>query len=271
MSKTPAPVGRMEKWHSLLLLAICAGVVAAWGKGEMEASLFGRQVAPQEILSACSGATMLFPRPTANPTTPASNDPLAGWISMYHARTGAAIESTLLEMKSPDCSIDRSVTVPAAVGALAYRLPPWAKGNKVVALADTPAVLLEHLRVYECTLREWDTFLPTQMSLILAPNAGIPAPLQALGQTFFLINQATEKYLKDHWTIALELATAQTTLHRALVVLTGSTRFAPLTQNLTCLQQASVDLRNVLGLAADASACMPRAWDARDPLRNLAQ
>jgi hypothetical protein len=39
---------------------------------------------------------------------------------------------------------------------------------------------------------------------------------------------------------------------------------------IQCLQEASVDILNNLNLATQASACLPRVWDAKTSLRTLA-
>jgi len=65
-----------------------------------------------------------------------------------------------------------------------------------------------------------------------------------------------------------ELRTARPTLDRLLLFLGHLNRFRPVAVALQCLQRASLDLRNSLGLASSALSCSERARDVRTSLRD---
>jgi hypothetical protein len=143
---------------------------------------------------------------------------------------------------------------------LAASLPPWQKKKSFDALIETdmPAVLLEYQRLYECALNERLSFLlPTVVSDMKSSDGSVNvAPLK---------NSLDDEQAN----IQQELALTRPVLHRVLGFVGASNRLSPLVNNLECLERASLDIRNALGLAADASACLPRAWDARGSLRDF--
>ncbi len=66
------------------------------------------------------------------------------------------------------------------------------------------------------------------------------------------------------------MATARPTLERTLSIIGGLDRLNLLKLDIECLRRASLDLRNTLGLVAEAASCMPRSWDVRGSLRDMA-
>jgi len=152
---------------------------------------------------------------------------------------------------------------------MAEMLPPWQDSDDLDKLDrnDIGIVLLEFLRVYECALVEHSFFLPIDIAqehfdeLALAPDPSVIADL--------LFGDLVSEIAFHSDIISKEIATARPTLERALAIVSSLTRLGPLSAELECLQRASLDLRNGMGLAADASVCLPKGWDAKDPLRDL--
>ena len=120
---------------------------------------------------------------------------------------------------------------------------------------DFPVVLQELLRVYECSLLERQAFLPT---LILQEHGG-------MNHWEFLDQQAEENQA-----INSDLRIARPALERTLQIVGGYDLLRPLALDIECIKRTSLDLRNVLGLAAEVSTCLPRSWDGHDSLRDLA-
>ena len=66
-----------------------------------------------------------------------------------------------------------------------------------------------------------------------------------------------------------EVALARPTLHRTLSLIGGIDRLRPVDSSFECLQRASLDIRNILGLTAEVTSCLPRILDTRGSLRDL--
>ena len=130
---------------------------------------------------------------------------------------------------------------------------------------DIGTVLLEYLRMYECALVERTLFLPThtldQVSKREALLSGNILP--TLEHMIVAVIVWT-----DRETIIEELLIARRAINRTVTMLSGYNRFNVLNMELQCLQQASLDMRNGLALAADSASCLPRIWNAKDPLRD---
>jgi len=130
---------------------------------------------------------------------------------------------------------------------------------------DIGTVLLEYLRMYECALVERTLFLPnhtidqeTKREEFISGNI-----LPALQRMLVAVMAWT-----DRETIIEELLIARRSINRTVTMLSGYNRFNILNMELQCLQQASLDMRNGLALAADSASCLPRIWNAKDPLRD---
>ncbi|TSC58595.1 MAG: hypothetical protein Greene041619_469 [Candidatus Peregrinibacteria bacterium Greene0416_19] len=182
---------------------------------------------------------------------------LEQWVLTYHNDL-RRIVSAHLRPQSPICT--GNVTSPPSqdLRTLAAKLKPWKTPAAMQALTeqDMGAVLLEYLREYECAMREARDFLPAD----IATAFGSLTPLTGAGLAGEGIRRAS--------IIQQELSIPRAALHRTLLFLAGTERLQPLSMNLACLERASLDIRNVLGLAAETSACLPRIWDARGSLRN---
>lgn len=189
--------------------------------------------------------------------------PLEEWPKRYHDGVRDVVDAHIESIGSVatmelQCTDSGSV-VPAsqALRMLASEIPAWQSAARMAQLSeqDAPAVLLEFLRVYECSLNEHRHHLPFSM------NNAIEG-LMSWGDLRFAQDPKEEL-------IAHELSLSRTALDRTLGVIAGYDRLRPLATDLECVKRASLDLRNVLGLAAEASACLPRAWDPHTSLRDL--
>lgn len=194
------------------------------------------------------------------------------WAQAYHERVDGIIEEYLKPPEKIDCL--NPVILPlnpvSALSSLASELPPWQNPAELANLDrnDYGIVLLEYLRLYECAMADHNLFLPMDVIRERFEDDAGGGPL-ATYINGFVFESLLKEMKRRQRIIVEEVATARPTLERALLIVTGFTRLSPIDAELECLQRASLDLRNGLGLAADASVCLPKAWDVKDPLRDL--
>lgn len=185
-------------------------------------------------------------------------------VEAYHGAVTTVIDAHVNELENIaarplQCTAGdyRTLLKPSkALADLALTLPEWGPDRALeLSEADMASVLLEHLRVYECSLYQRREFL-----------AGVIAR-ETSGQltTSDLLREET----RQRSLINRELETARPALERTLAFLGGIDRLRPLAAELECLKRASLDLRNVTGLTAEAVSCMPKIWDARGSLRDI--
>lgn len=196
------------------------------------------------------------------------------WPDAYHKKVSKVIEAHIKTLQSINteqltCTSDdySGLTKPTpALRELAESLPPWKDEEALNKLseADIGTVLLEYLRIYECSLNERrNNVLALRVQKESASEGSSTGLLTDRGEI------DTEKELQEN-IIERELLIAKPTLERTLTVIGGQDRLRPLSVTIECLKRASLDMRNVLGLNAQVAACMPRARDARGSLRDLA-
>lgn len=186
------------------------------------------------------------------------------WPQTYHGTVSGVIDAHLEKLRNPStaditCTADDYPSMIRANGALqslASRLAPWK--SKSPSELELGPVLLEYLRTYECALQEKRYFLPTSQQ----SSSSSSGPQIGYGR---FVNEEQD----DASVISRELATARPLLERTLSIVGGMDRLQPLSLDIECIRRASLDLRNTLGLTAEAAACMPRAWDVRGSLRDL--
>jgi len=230
----------------LLLLALLAGC----------SSVPGFQWAGGERLAPC---TMVG--------GPFEKIELKKWPETYHGTVSKVIEAHLKQLGDASsaeisCTASDYPSMMKASGelrSLASSLPPW-KGRSVSELEIGP-VLLEYLRVYECSLQDKRYYLalsPLQQSSSTSSRA--PGPT---------LGEYNEQISEEEALINRESVSARPILERTLTIVGGLDRLRPMALDIECLTRSSLDLRNTLGLTAEAAACMPRIWDTRGSLRDL--
>lgn len=190
------------------------------------------------------------------------------WAKTYHDQVSKTVEAHLR-------GIRRITTLPLQCTSETFTaqiLPSpdlqetadmFPMGKRLVAQkklgeGDMATVLLEFLRVYECSLKEREQYLFTKI------------PLEEVGPEGVMdIGDLLTKEQEQRQLIARELAVSRPALEQTLSLLGGFDRLQPLSLDIECIKRTSLDLRNVLGLAADASSCLPKAWDTHQSLLNL--
>ena len=205
--------------------------------------------------------------------------PYAEWATRYHKNVERILEDFLGKTPNDHLALRQWRTGPASctqqaedpaspvVGQIAATLEPWSTGGGPFTQADTVPVLLEYLRVYECSLVERSMSLPVEIWREETDRRGLlPGGLDA--NPFFFMT-FWETWGKQSQDIRRELAISRPTLQRVLEFMGTIHMTRMFEQDAECIQRASLDIRNAIALSADAAACLPRIWNAKDPLRDL--
>ena len=221
------------------------------------------------LLPLLAGCAMQDILSVADPLPPctAQDTPFAGLTpdesaETYHETVNDIIEDHLrglrtLSTASLQCAADgyrQLLPARESLIDLASALPPWKNPDRLESLsqADIGSVLLEFLRTYECALHERSEFLPT---FIIGTKAIMRGEYEALSNA-------------ERATIQRELLIARPALDRTLTLIGGLDRLQPLAADIECLKRTSLDLRNIVGLLAEATSCLARIEDARGSLRD---
>lgn len=224
-----------------------------------------------EPLPPCTTAGSLFENLPFAQWTDVYQAPIYLWADEYHRRVAEVIDAHVeralrgefpLSCTAPDY---RQAMLPTAqLQSLAATIPAWQDdiAHGTLSEADFGPVLTEFLRIYECGLQEHNREeLATSRIFAEWQEAGF----FGRGTEYDLLEEFIRR---DFWT-AEELLVARPALERALAVIGSLDLLQPFVAELTCIERASLDLRNILGLASDAAACMSRALDARASLRDF--
>lgn len=201
------------------------------------------------------------------------------WASMYHGNINRIVEDFIGRPAKDTLALRQSSSGPAICSggeryepaapfltSIAMRLEPWAAGNIHLIQSDTPLVLLEYLRIYECSLAERSISLPVEIWREESERRSfLPG---GLGNNPFFFTKLWEMWAQQSKDIRRELAIARPTLHRVLGLMGTINMTRSIGRDTECLQRASLDIRNVITLSADAASCLPRIWNAKDPLRD---
>lgn len=207
-------------------------------------------------LAACTGSGTAFDD---------TKLPFDKWVSTYHSTVAGVIQAHMDSLENTaklplDCTAPdyASMVKPTPeLSSLASQLAPWKdNATKLQALSETELapVLLEYLREYQCALNERKNFIEEKVQQSMSGGT----------DESILEESNRQSGIIDH-----ELALAQPALDRTLQIVGDEDRIRPLSLDIECLKRASLDIRNVLGLAAQASACLPRIVNARGSLRDL--
>lgn len=204
-----------------------------------------------------------------------ATDPFDSWPQMYHSTVASVVDAHIKSLQDTttlplECSATdySSVIKPtAALRNLAQTLPPWKDAEKLQKLSemDIGPVLLEYVRIYECALSERRNTLDIQILKDFANNSSSSSANGLSMERDDMNTKDTEERLK----IAKEIAVARPALDRTLMIIGGEDRLHPLSIDIECLKRTSLDIRNILGLVSQASACLPRIRDARGSMQDI--
>lgn len=194
---------------------------------------------------------------------------IENWPDEYHNTVEKILEEYSQPPKKIQCLEQQLFPVEnTTLYELAAKLPPWQNGDALADLQrnDVGFVLLEFLRIYECAMLDRKNFttLYVQNRYATDQDEGVVPANQDLRLGVQNTRAQAERKIIEE-----ELAVARPTMEKALALIAGNNRLSVLDAELQCLQRASLDIRNGLGLVADTSSCLPRIWNAKDVLRKL--
>jgi hypothetical protein len=243
MNKTFARTG-----SHILLASMLLGLVSCSKAGEPAAKETLR-------LYPCSAEGSVF-----------ADEKFEKWKEIYHTNVSQVVDAHLSSIKEvsnmplqcTEENYEQLVPATEQLRKMAGMLPAWREPERLASLNETDMgpVLLEFLRVYECSMKEREAFLTVTIQNELQEWTGIM--------------EFEKKKDEEKAIMAKEIAVSRETLNRTLGIVSGYDRLRPLSLDIECLKRASLDLRNILGLASDASACLPRITDTHQSLRDLA-
>jgi len=184
-------------------------------------------------------------------------------------------KEALEKNKGLDCrseSVEGLLKPSLTTARLACRLPPWENKKDLDDLSrgDTPTVLLEFLRTYECALTERRQFIKKRVGEDMRVHGFIKDDIMDISSvTTKDKDSAFDRELKDQKSkIENELDLSRPALNKALKIVSGIGKMHILEAEIECFQGVSLDLRNSFALGAETASCMPRVWDAQDSLRD---
>lgn len=217
------------------------------------------------VLASCESnnralQTMRLPACTAQGSI-FEDKPFDEWADLYHKQVDRVIEAHIrtmqhlgeTELRCTDPDFATRIPASDPLLEVTKMMPAWEDKEGGIFESDMQVVLLEFLRVYECSMNEEDIFLPVILTKDIFMSRG----------------KYNEKMASIRATIAREKVLARESLNRTFSLINGFDRLRPLALDIECLKRASLDLRNVLGIASDISSCLPRIWDAKGSLRDL--
>lgn len=255
---------------AIFIAAVAAGTESAL-RGAVDTTTQGENDHP--ILAPCSRYEERY-----KDKAKFDGEYLKTWEETYHKTVDEVIEEHL---KTPTLACDASsyavfMEAGPKLKEVAKSLPTWQDNAVRLTRFDLGRVLLEYLRVYECALDEYEngpSKYETAREVGREEDEGIrtPDPEPSIKDFFLsifwkdLLEEDDErlKIIKREKTVARE------TLTRTLGVISALDRLRPLEMELQCMQQISLDIRNIAALSAEASACFPRAWSTKDILRDI--
>ena len=243
-------IGHRFSQVSVLVLLAASAALLLWVSPSEGAGLSPNGY---PVLASCSGSTLVFPPGFAIVLT----DSVERLKANYHTTVREIVEAHI-DHRTVACSEGVWDVPTPKLSSLASKLPPWRKPADHGGLreSDIGAVLLEYLRIYECTLKEHQYFAARARRRRVWQEA----------LRFFLTSCSS----RSAWRMSGKNSSSlRRALNRVLEIIGGMDRLRPVDVSLECLQRSSLDIRNVLGLAADSVSCLPRTWDTRGSLRDL--
>lgn len=197
-----------------------------------------------------------------------NNKPFEQWSENYHQAVSDVFDEYVdgLEVGKAECGSESTAGfIPPGekLREMAKKLPPWQNEEKLKQLTrnDLAAVTQEFLRVYNCALVEGKYLLPRD---IVDEYSEEKDGVKLLNLVKFLGKSAARERL-----IAEETELARLTLERMYNVIGMMEGMDNLEGELVCLQRSSLDIRNIMALAAESSSCLARTFNARDVLHDI--
>ncbi len=195
------------------------------------------------------------------------------WRDFYHAAVDAIIRAHM-NQPSAICRAEPFVPASEPLKAIAALVEPWKSGVPFTE-EEAPSILLEFLRTYRCALqfRAGDLYYQNALDAYEAepgdPSFEYPTKDEDEfndDNSIFVI-PVLARAMREHLVIGEELTLAEQAMRRTLIYIAAADHMRPLASNVTCLEDISLEIRNLMSLAAETSACMVRIRNARGSLR----
>lgn len=239
--------------------------------GAMSAPIVSHPEKENPLLSPCTIYSDLLTE------IPFESDNFEDWPDEYKKKVQEVIEEHFSFLEdAPNCGASDPALLlgpQPKLQQLANSLPTWmsARGHvPPLKQTDIGLVLLEFLNVYECAIQERYYFLTRDAWETVYNKSGESNSMafssSSKGATYPLI---IEEMFKEMPVLESELLSARDLLNRILTTVSGMNRLVALHKELRCIEGASMDIRNAAALAAETASCLPRIWNAKDPLRDL--
>ncbi|MDO8649474.1 MAG: hypothetical protein Q7R81_06880 [Candidatus Peregrinibacteria bacterium] len=199
--------------------------------------------------------------------------PVPSWADTYHYTVNGVINAHLILPSTASCpwhtlgEATPFITRPATeeLKALARKLPAWEEQADDLYEAEMADVLSEFQREYSCAMRQYGSNVIPEIYADFTERALIPDDDSASIDSNTILQEKTRRVNR----ILLEAEISKRALFRTLAFIANMDRLRPLEGVLGCFTLVSLDIRNLLGLATEATACLPRVWDVRSSLRNV--
>lgn len=206
--------------------------------------------------------------------SPFATRPFKEWASYYHSTVDRVVQAHIdslqglgtSELKCTASTLLETLKPSQDLANLAKLLAPWRTPARLAKLSELHVgpVLLEFLRVYECSNLERARTIQVSVLNVSNGTMGTGTGSQEGWDRGEMNNEMQAQTRR----IESELRLARTVTHRALSILGSLDDLRGISVEVECLKRASLDMRNVVGLAADASACLARV-PGRASLRDL--
>jgi hypothetical protein len=254
---------RRVRTHAVLLLVIVIlGGVAGVLRLTVHASLPTITGVQEDSYRTCSDVGTLFE----------GMQSASGVTALFNKTVSVVVAERQLYLSTPSMWSCIAEPPMAKLSLLASNLPGWyfpvdtatpsgtvtGYRSRVGSFSSFSSVLAEFLREYECKLSIMED--RTSEAILSGNDIDQPctsSPCPSLSFPDFFIRPG--KY-KDR--ITADKDRARVALERTLHTMRSFEANYAAARNIWCFELASLDLRNELGLLADATSCMPKIWDA---------
>jgi hypothetical protein len=248
-----------------LIISVAIVVILAWQiPSRWQASL----IFLRNGLRPCDWNEDLFPPIDSGDASAEST--VQRWQQTYHQNLSAIVDAHSDQSQARIECIDRPRTEASGpLAQIADGIEPWSSSGEYYE-EDMAEIASGYLETYECALRTYRANLYEdlirQASVVAATSTLFAWPPRN-DENMVLMPPVLNQWYKEVPQIDQELKLARPTLERTLTYLNGTDRLRALDVALLCLERASLDIRNVMSLAAETSACVPsRIWDSRGGL-----
>lgn len=202
------------------------------------------------------------------------NDIVDSWKESYHNLIREIIDQQLDDQYfTPVCDAENFAEFLKPTPIMQETIgefDAWSEDPEAANLSrlEVGLIAYEVLRSYECALFERKSYLVSQITDEIAFEKYGNSTPDPDDQFTVAVMDISREYGDQYAKIMNELEVARPALEQTLRLVNGKERTKILEAEIDCLQRASLDLRNVTSLAAEANSCLPRIWNSREVYRD---